>query len=88
MIVMREKLCFNHLQNMEIKYLKEEVLAMKKTTLQIQYTCMPKLETKMTILEAEKESLIKTNVEMKSRLIRLLIWQKKIQMRKNEICPH
>ena len=29
---------------------------------------MPKLETKVTILEAEKESVIKANVEMKSSL--------------------
>ena len=39
-----------------------------KIVLQIQDTRMPKLETKVTILEAEKESVIKANVEMKSSL--------------------
>ena len=38
------------LQAMEIKYLKEELLAMKKITLQIQNNWMHELATTMTIL--------------------------------------
>ena len=56
------------LQSMEIKYLKEELLAMKKITFQIQHIRMLELETKMTILEVEKGSLIKANIEMTSIL--------------------
>ena len=56
------------LQAMEIKSLKEELLAMKKITLQIQNNWMHELATTMTILESKKETLIKTNVEMKSNL--------------------
>ena len=61
-----------------MKQLKEELLAMKKLILQIQYTCMPKQETRMRILEAEKESLIKKKVQMNSRL-----QAKKMQLRQN-----
>ena len=56
------------LEATEIKNLKEELLAMKKTPLQVQYTHMHELETKMTILEVEKESLLKANVEMQYSL--------------------
>mgnify|MGYP000438617065 CR=1 FL=1 len=50
---------------MEVKYLKE-LHAMNKIALQIQDTLETK--AKMTILEAQKESLIKVTVEMKSNL--------------------
>ena len=53
---------------MEIKYLKEKLFAMKKLTSQIQDIQMFEWETKMLILEVEKESLIKVNVEIKSSL--------------------
>ena len=56
------------LQAMTIKYLKEVSLAMKKIALQMQYTQMPDLETKRTILQVEKELLIKTNIKIKSQL--------------------
>ena len=49
---------------MEIKSLKERLLAMKNIALQIQDTCMPKLQTKITILAVEQESQIKSNVEL------------------------
>ena len=49
------------LQAMEIKYLKEELLAMKKITLQIQDTRTLQLENKMRLFESAQESLIKTN---------------------------
>ena len=41
---------------------------MKKIALQIQDNWMDVLEMKMTILEAEKESLIKPNAKIKSSL--------------------
>ena len=41
---------------------------MKKITFQIQHIRMLELETKMTILEVEKGSLIKANIEMTSIL--------------------
>ena len=55
------------LQSMEIKYLKE-LLPMKKITLQIQHPRILEPKTKMTLLEAQKESLIKVNIKMKSNL--------------------